>query len=124
MKTNYRSLSLVASLTGLASVLVLSGCSANFGNVSNTATDTALHIKGVVNGGQQSLNGGHVYMYAASTTGYGGNGIAASSTNASTSLLTSLSGVTTSDGTNFYVTTDAAGNFNIDGAFACTPGTQ
>ena len=124
MKINYRSLSLVASLTGLASVLVLSGCSANFGDVSNTATDTALHIQGVVHGGQQALNGGHVYMYAASTTGYGGNGIAASSTNASTSLLTSLSGVTTSDGTNFYVTTDSAGNFNIDGAFACTPGTQ
>ena len=124
VKTTYRSLSLVASLSGLASVLVLSGCSANFGDVSNTATDTALHIKGVVNGGQQALNGGHVYMYAASTTGYGGSGIAASSTNASTSLLTNLSGVTTSDGTNFYVTTDTAGNFNIDGAFACTPGTQ
>jgi len=124
VKTNYRSLSLVASLTGLASVLVLSGCSANYGNVSNTATDTAMHIQGIVHGGQQSLNGAHVYMYAASTAGYGGNGIAASTTNASTSLLTSLSGVTTSDGTNFYVTTDAAGNFNIDGAFACTPGTQ
>ncbi|WP_158820358.1 NHL repeat-containing protein [Granulicella sp. S156] len=124
MTTKYQSLSFVAGLAGLASVLVLSGCSANFGDASNTSTATAMHIQGVVHGGQQSLNGAHVYMYAASTTGYGGSGIAASTTNAATSLLTSSPGVTTSDGTNFYVTTDVAGNFNIDGAFACTPGTQ
>jgi hypothetical protein len=83
-----------------------------------------MHIQGIVHGGQQSLNGAHVYMYAASTAGYGGTNIAASTTNASKSLLTASTGVTTSDGTNFYVTTDQAGNFNIDGAFACTPGTQ
>src|ERR1700744_1980806 len=109
------SLSCVASITGLASALLLSGCSANFGDVSSTPTDTAMHIQGVVHGGQQSLNGAHVYMYAASTAAYGG---------ASKSLLTASSGVTTSDGTNYYVTTDQAGDFNINGAFACTPGTQ
>ena len=114
----------MASFAGLASVLVLSGCSANFGDVSNTSTATAMHIQGKVHGGQQSLNGAHVYMYAASTAGYGGTNIAASTSNASKSLLTASTGVTTSDGTNFYVTTDQAGNFNIDGAFACTPGTQ
>jgi hypothetical protein len=122
--TNYRSLSFAAGLAGLAGALMLSGCSANFGDVSNTPTATAVHIKGIVHGGQQSLNGAHVYMFAASTAGYGGTGIAASTTNASTSLLTSSPGVTTSDGTNFYVTTDQAGNFDINGAFACTPGTQ
>ena len=106
------------------SVVVLSGCSANFGDVSNTTTATAMHIQGVVHGGQQALNGAHVYMYAASTAGYGGVRTAASAANASTSLLTAATGVTTSDGTNFYVTTDQAGDFNIDGAFACTPGTE
>ena len=114
----------MAGLAGLAGGLLLSGCSANFGDVSNTTTATAMHIKGIVHGGQQSLNGAHVYMYAASTLGYGGVRIPASSTNASTSLLTAASGVTTSDGTNYYVTTDQAGDFNIDGAFACTPGTE
>jgi hypothetical protein len=123
---NTKSLSapFVASLAGLVSVLALSGCSANFGDVSGTPTTTAMHIQGKVHGGQQSLNGAHVYMYAASTAGYGGNGVAAATANASKSLLTNVSGVTTSDGTNYYVTTDQAGNFTIDVAFACTPGTQ
>lgn len=124
MKTGRLSLSLVAGITGLVAVLTLTGCSSDFGAVSNTPSATEMHIQGVVHGGQQSLNGAHVYMYAASTGGYGGAGIAASTTNASTSLLTASSGVTTSDGTNYYVTTNQAGNFNIDGAFACTPGTQ
>ena len=124
VKTRSLSHSLVAGLAGLAGALLLSGCSTNFGGVSTTPTATAMHIQGIVHGGQQSLNGAHVYMYAASTAGYGGTNIVASTSNASKSLLTNLSGVTTSDGTNYYVTTDQAGNFNIDGAFACTPGTQ
>jgi hypothetical protein len=117
-------ISLVTGLAGLAGALLLSGCSANFGDVSGTPTTTTAHIQGKVHGGQQSLNGAHVYMYAASTAGYGGTNFAASATNASKSLLTNVSGITTSDGTNYYVTTDQAGNFNIDVAFACTPGTQ
>jgi hypothetical protein len=118
-------LSLVTSLAGLASALVLSGCSANFGGGSSTAATTTAHIQGKVHGGQQALNGAHVYMYGASTAGYGGSGIAASTTNASTSLLTNTAGVTTVDGNgNYYVTTDVQGNFEIDVSFACTPGTQ
>ena len=83
-----------------------------------------MHIKGVVHGGQQPLNGAHIYMYAASTGGYGGNGIAASSSNASTSLLTSATGNPADGSGNFYVTTDINGNFEINGAYACTPNTQ
>ena len=124
MKTNYRSLSFGASLASLAATLILSGCSANFGDLSDAPTATDMNIQGVVHGGQQPLNGAHIYMYAASTKGYGGSGIAASATNASTSLLTSVKGVTVSDGTNFYVTTDQKGSFNIKGSFACTPGAQ
>jgi len=83
-----------------------------------------MHIKGVVHGGQQPLNGAQVYMYAASTAAYGGSGIAASSSNASTSLLTAATGNPADGNGNFYVTTDVYGNFDINGAFACTPNTQ
>ena len=114
----------VASILGVAFVLGLTGCSANFGDVTSTSTQTAMHIKGVVHGGQQPLNGAHIYMYAASTAAYGGQGIAASSSNASTSLLTAATGNPADGNGNFYVTTDVFGNFDINGAFACTPNTQ
>jgi streptogramin lyase len=124
MRNHPLSFSSVASVLGVAFVLGMTGCSANFGDVSNTSTQTAVHIKGVVHGGQQPLNGAHVYMYAASTGAYGGNGITASSSNASTSLLTAATGNPTDGNGNFYVTTDVYGNFDINGAFACTPNTQ
>jgi len=124
MRNHPLSFSSVASVLGLAFVLGLTGCSASFGDLSNTSTQTAVHIRGVVHGGQQSLNGAHVYMYAASTAAYGGSGIVASSSNASTSLLTSATGNPADGNGNFYVITDEAGNFDINGAFACTPNTQ
>jgi hypothetical protein len=124
VKTKALSLSFVVSSVGLASVVILSGCSANFGDVSSAPTGTAMHIKGAVHGGQQPLNGAHVYMYAANTGAYGGSGIAASSSNASTSLLTAATGNPADGNGNFYVVTDAGGNFDIHGAFACTPNTQ
>ena len=124
MKTKSLKLSSVVNAVGVASVLILSGCSANFGDVSNAPTATAMHIKGVVHGGQQPLNGAHVYMYAASTGAYGGNGIAAASSNASTSLLTAATGNPADGNGNFYVTTDVYGSFDINGAFSCTPNTQ
>jgi streptogramin lyase len=111
----------------VASALGLSGCSANFGTTSDTATQTAVHIQGLVHGGQQPISGAHVYMYAASTAAYGGNGIAptaGATGNASTSLLTAATGNPADTNGNFYVTTDTGGNFNINGAFACTSGQQ
>ena len=124
MQNHPLSFSSAASLLGVAFVLGLTGCSANFGDVASTASQTAMHIQGVVHGGQQALNGAHIYMYAASTAAYGGNGIAASSSNASTSLLTSATGNPADGSGNFYVVTDEAGNFEINGAYACTPNTQ
>jgi hypothetical protein len=121
------SFSSVASVLGVAFALGLSGCSANFGDVSNTATQTAMHIRGVVHGGQQPISGSHVYMYAASTAAYGGQGISPTSGttgNASVSLLTAATGNSADTNGNFYVTTDAFGNFDINGAFACTSGQQ
>jgi hypothetical protein len=127
LKNRQLSFSSVPSLLGVAFVLGLSGCSANFGDVSNTTAQTAMHIQGVVHGGQQPISGAHVYMYAASTAAYGGQGIAPTSGttgNASTSLLTSATGNPADGSGNFYVTTDTFGNFNINGSFACTPNTQ
>ena len=124
MRNHPLSFSSVASVLGVAFALGLTGCSANFGNVASTSSQTAMHIKGVVHGGQQPLNGAHIYMYAASTAAYGGNGIAASSSNASTSLLTAATGNPADGNGDFYVTTDVYGNFDINGAFACTPNTQ
>jgi hypothetical protein len=86
-----------------------------------------MHIQGVVHGGQQPISGAHVYMYAASTASYGGNGIASTSGatgNASTSLLTAATGNPADTNGNFYVTTDTFGNFDINGAFVCTAGQQ
>jgi hypothetical protein len=127
MRKHPLSLSSVASLLGMAFVVGLSGCSANFGDVSTTSTQTAMHIQGLVHGGQQPISGAHVYMYAVSTAAYGGQGIAPTSGatgNASTSLLTAATGNPADTNGNFYVTTDTRGNFNINGAFSCASGQQ
>ncbi|HWB32450.1 MAG TPA: NHL repeat-containing protein [Acidobacteriaceae bacterium] len=93
---------------------------------SRTAGTT---LTGKVRGGQQPIAGAHVYLLAANTTGYGGNGIAASANNASVSLLTSAgdTALDTSGGAtngDYYVTTDASGNWTITGDYTCTPGQQ
>jgi hypothetical protein len=127
VKNHPLSFSSVASVLSVAFALGLSGCSANFGDVSNTSAQTAVHIQGVVHGGQQPISGAHVYMYAASTAAYGGQGIAptaGATGNASTSLLTAATGNPADTNGNFYVTTDTFGNFSINGAFACTSGQQ
>src|ERR1700733_525501 len=100
--------------------LVLAGC-AGMPAITTSNTDsipgTVLH--GTVHGGQNPIAGAHVYLYAVNTNGYGGPGIAASSTNASVSLLHSGTG-TTEDGSNhYYVTTDQHGNFTITGDYSC-----
>lgn len=112
MKTS-RLLCLLTGFAGSLSVLGLSGCSANFGSVSQDPAQTTVHLQGIAHGGQQPLSGAHIYMYAAGTTGYG---------SASTSLLTSATGNPADENGNFYVTTDATGAFNIGDTFACPTG--
>ena len=108
--------------------LVLTGCS-----LSPTAGPTASSgatIQGRVHGGPQPVVGAAVYLYAANTGGYGGNGLAASTGNASVSLLTSSvltnniaqSGVDANG--HYYVLTDATGSFTISSDYTCTPGQQ
>jgi hypothetical protein len=107
--------------------LVITGCSLSPTRVPSESS--GLSIAGRVHGGQQPISGAHVYLFAAGTGGYGGNGLVASSSNASVSLLTVGTGRTLDTGggaTNgdYYVTTDANGNFSISGDYSCTSGQQ
>lgn len=104
---------------------LLSGCA--FTPTFVPTPDVGMAISGKAMGGQQAIVGAHVYLLAANagvftpnTSGYG---------NASLSLLTSGSGRTldsSGGATNgdYYVTTDAAGNFNITSDYTCTGGQQ
>ncbi|MGB6719449.1 MAG: hypothetical protein WBE72_01535 [Terracidiphilus sp.] len=118
----------IVSLLSLASCsLLLAGCSGTpVMTTTSTQPDqvqgTALH--GRVRGGQNPISGASVYLYAVGTGGYGGNGIVASSSNASTSLLNSnvlsqtpAGGIDSSN--NYYVTTDGSGNFSITSDYTC-----
>jgi sugar lactone lactonase YvrE len=100
--------------------LVLAGC-AGMPAITTSNTDsipgTVLH--GSVHGGQNPIIGAHVYLYAINTNGYGGPGIAASSTNASVSLLGNDAGTTQDANSHYYVTTDQYGNFTITGDYSC-----
>jgi len=109
--------------------LLLTGCAFTDSAAPGTEPQTGSEIKGIVHGGQQMIVGSHVYLYAAGTGGYGGNGIAPSTSNASTSLLNS--NVETNnpsnygfDGTNYYVTTNSIGAFSISSDYTCSTGQQ
>ena len=86
---------------------------------SNTDSVSGTALRGSVHGGQNPIAGAHVYLYAVNNTGYGGPGIAASTTNASISLLGSNSNTTEDGSGNYYVTTDPYGNFKIDNDYTC-----
>jgi hypothetical protein len=105
-----------AALSACAAALVsLSGC-AGFSGTASPSSHTASVVNGALHGGQQAIEGAHVYLYAASTSGYG---------NAATSMLTVGGAGTTTDGNgNAYVTTDATGAFSYGGSYTCTSGTQ
>ena len=102
----------------------------NTSNLTATATSTAtiaapppVALTGLVYGGLSPIVGAHVYLFAANTTGYGGAGIAASSSNASVSLL-SASETGTSDSVGAYVATGSNGGFSLTGDYSCTNGQQ
>ena len=111
--------------------LVLAGCS-----MTPTAAPSAsagVTISGVVHGGQQPIVGAEMFLFAANTTGYGGNGIAASAGsagNASISLLKSAANTVqdtnSADPTylDYYTTTGTGGSFAITGDYSCAPGQQ
>jgi len=133
MRHSLRALHL--ALSGLL-LLVLTGCTLSSVNAPATP-EPGVAIQGRVYGGQVPLYGAQVYLFQANTTGYAGPGIAGSSSNASTSLLTSLGSNTVLDqsggATNgfYYVTTSGVtvscptgGCFAITGDYTCTGGAQ
>jgi streptogramin lyase len=90
--------------------LTLAGCSLE--TAATPSAESGVALQGSVHGGQQPVYAAHVYLLAASTSGYG---------SASTSLLTSGDG---SDSIGTYVLSDTQGHFNITGDYTCTPGQQ
>jgi len=94
----------------LASAL-LSGCSADFGNLANSPMQVTAQVKGVIHGGQQPITGAHVFLFAANPGGYGQPSI---------NLLTTGDG--SDPGYGNYFLTDASGSFNFNGDFTCPTG--
>jgi hypothetical protein len=105
-------------------VLALAGCSGGSSSwVSQTGSAPAASggaIRGMVHGGQQGISGAHVYVFAANTTGYGDASVSLLQAGAGTTL--DASGGPTND--DYYVTTDAGGNFSVTGDYSCSAGTQ
>jgi hypothetical protein len=116
--------------------VLLSGCA--MGTSGPPTPDAGAAITGRVMGAQAPLVGAQLYLLAANTTGYGGAGIADSSSNKSVSLLTSVPGSTTQDMNpgdptylDYYVTTSGVtgscplgGCFSITSDYSCTAGQQ
>jgi streptogramin lyase len=108
------------AIVPISCALLLSGCSvAPVLTSTSTGSFPGTALRGMVHGGQGPIVGAHVYLYAINTTGYGGAGIPASSSNASVSLLTSTTGNPADGNGNYYVTTDANGNFKITSDYIC-----
>ena len=92
----------------VSALLGLSGCSvAPVLTTTSTNSLSGATITGRVHGGQNPISGASVDLYAVGTGAYAGPGIAASTGNASVSLLTNP------------VTTDENGNFSISGDYTC-----
>src|ERR1035441_6771922 len=101
--------------------LLLGGCSLT--STAGPSAEAGVAMQGRVFGAQAPIVGAHVYLFAANTTGNAGPGIAASSSNASVSLLSATS-TGLSDSVGAYVLTDSKGNFTITGDYTCTANTQ
>jgi hypothetical protein len=106
------SLSLAFSL---AFSVVLTGCSLSPTASSMPSTpQSGVAIRGSVHGGQQPVQGTHIYLFAANNTGYG---------TASISLLNAAA-TGNSDALGAYVLSNATGGFTITGDYACTSAQQ
>jgi hypothetical protein len=121
-----RSSSLCLAFSLVASAL-LSGCAAfqekqltsgtaiATTNPTVPATVAGSAIVGNVHGGQDPVVGAHIYLFAASTSGYGAP---------STSMLNTTQPGISTDAIGNYVLTDANGGFSISGDYTCTTGQQ
>ena len=101
----------IGLMCGVMSLGLLSGCAGSFSVPASNLAMQGRSIQGRAFGGQQSLTGARVYLFAAGTTGYG---------SASVSLLNkTLPAVSTDSAGNGYVLTDATGAFSITGDWTC-----
>jgi len=96
----------------LSLVLLLTGCSLVSAPLPTVTHGLSIH--GKVRGGQQPVNGAHIYLMAAGTGGYG---------QPSTSLLDPAITLL-SDPIGAYVLTNPDGSFSISGDYICTENTQ
>jgi streptogramin lyase len=99
----------------------LTGCTLQTTAIPSAVAGTP--IQGVVFGGQQPVVGAKIYLMAATTSGYGGAGVAPSNLNASISMLTAAGTGNAADSIGAYTLTKADGSFSITGDFSCTSGT-
>ncbi|HXE07455.1 MAG TPA: hypothetical protein VN612_06145 [Acidobacteriaceae bacterium] len=102
--------------------LALTGCT-----LTNTGTPTPLQgaaISGSVHGGQPPIAGAHVFLFAATETGYGLASTSLLGNNSVTTGLTKDTSVGNPTSGDWYATTDAGGNFSISGVYNCTAGQQ
>jgi hypothetical protein len=89
--------------------VALAGCDGGTSMIAPENPDAAAGAHGRVMGGQQPVTGASIYLYAAGAGGYG---------SASASLLTASAGNQDGSG-NWYVKTDANGNFTITNDWSC-----
>jgi sugar lactone lactonase YvrE len=106
----------IGALTLLAGgiALLIAGCGALPTQLASTPS-AGQTITGRVRGGQQTVTGSHIYLYAAGTSGYGA---------AAVSLLNPTAPGVATDANGSYVTSDNAGNFSLNGTYNCSPGQQ
>jgi hypothetical protein len=90
---------------------ILTGCGMSTTGAPSDSTVAGKAIQGRAYGGQAPLTGAAIYLYAASTSGYG--------TAASSLLKTTTAGVSTDQNGLGYVLTTAGGSFSITGDYTC-----
>ena len=91
--------------------LMLTGCSLQ--TTTTPPSEAGTSLSGSVHGGEQPIVSAHVYLLAASTSGYGA---------ASNSLISS--GAAGTDSIGSYVLSGSRGQFTITGDYTCTLGQQ
>jgi streptogramin lyase len=109
--------------------LFLSGCTAGPTLTSTTPVSApgtgaaGAALQGRVHGGQNPIQGAHVYLYAVNDTGYAGPGEPASPGNQAVSLLASAVNTSQDTNGNYYVTTASDGTFSVTGDYTCPTAT-
>ena len=112
------------NLVCLLAALGMTGCDGSFAMPDSAASTAGVALRGNDWGGHAPIVAGHVYVLQAGTGGYGAKATSLLSASYAGSIYpTALNTNTASPTYNmYYVTTDASGNFNISGDYACTAG--